>query len=149
MGFTSLPTLGKIAVYGGVLSAFGSGYFYKRIQEKLASGSYYSQSMKILRQHPGAAEILGHPIRSKFLDLGDKFNVVSATEANIAIPVKGKNRKGTLYTWSTRQGEDWEVKKIQLKLKDTENKVTIFSVGTHGQEEDGDNQDTSAELLES
>ena len=32
MGFTSLPTLGKIAVYGGVLSAFGSGYFYKRIQ---------------------------------------------------------------------------------------------------------------------
>ena len=53
--------------------------------EKLASGSYYSQSMKILRQHPGAAEILGHPIRSKFLDLGDKFNVVSATEANVII----------------------------------------------------------------
>ncbi|XP_038072706.1 cytochrome c oxidase assembly factor 1 homolog [Patiria miniata] len=143
----SLPTLKKIAAYGGVLSVLGAGYFFKKIQDGLAAGSYYSQSMTILREHPGASEVLGHPIRSKFLNLGDSFNVVNAAEAKLAIPVKGSKRRGTLYTWSDRQGQGWEVKKLQLQLRDTKRKVTIYAIGAKSEEGDMDNQD-AAEVVD-
>ncbi|XP_022110819.1 cytochrome c oxidase assembly factor 1 homolog [Acanthaster planci] len=143
----SLSTLKKIAAYGGVVSVLGAGYFFKRIQDGLAAGSYYSQSMKILREHPGASEVLGHPIRSKFLNLGDPFNVVNSAEAKLAIPVKGSKRRGTLYTWSDRQGLGWEVRKLQLQLKGTERKVTIYALGASTLDGNVDNRDTT-EILD-
>lgn len=44
--------------------------------DNLISGTYYSTSLMLLKEHEYAKELLGHPIKTKFIDLGDQFNVI-------------------------------------------------------------------------
>ncbi|XP_041454052.1 uncharacterized protein LOC121407253 [Lytechinus variegatus] len=150
----STSTLKQIAAIGGIISLGGAGYFYKGIQDNVAKGSYYSKSVEILCNHKGATDVLGLPIKTKFVNLGNQFNAVSALQANLAIPLRGSIRPGVMYTWSSRQTmmDDWTVQRIDLEITSPQRKVTIYKAPSSDQEqslEGGDNAplwDSSEEL---
>ncbi|XP_071823105.1 cytochrome c oxidase assembly factor 1 homolog [Apostichopus japonicus] len=125
-----LKTLRSIAVITGFATLGGATFFYKKIQDNLISGTYYSTSLMLLKEHEYAKELLGHPIKTKFIDLGDQFNVIDGEKgvAQLAIPLRGKKQNGTLYTWSTRTGPgaDWTVEKVELQLKGSPRVETIY-----------------------
>ncbi|XP_072169653.1 cytochrome c oxidase assembly factor 1 homolog [Diadema setosum] len=136
----STAALKQIAAVGGIISLGGAAYFYKRIQDNVASGSYYSKTLEIIRQHNGATEVLGLPIKTKFVDLGNKFNGITALQANLAIPVRGAVRQGTLYTWSSRASmqDDWSVQRIDLEVNNPRRRVTIYVAPSGGESESAD-----------
>lgn len=146
----STSALKQIAVVGGIISLGGAAYFYKRIQDNVASGTYYAKAIEILSKHKGATDVLGLPIKTKFVNLGDKFNGISALQANLAIPVRGSTRQGRLYTWSSRQSgkEDWTVQRIDLEVTNPKRKVTIYVASSSGDQSNALEGD-SAQLLDS
>ncbi|XP_077997950.1 cytochrome c oxidase assembly factor 1 homolog [Glandiceps talaboti] len=123
----SMSTLKSVAIYGGILSLGGSGFLYIKIQDKLTSGSYYSKSMKILSDNQQAMTSLGSPVKSRYLDLSDKFNKVNGLQCQLKIDVKGSKTNGTLFTWAERPkpGADWEIQKLILQLKNQEDFMTL------------------------
>ncbi|XP_033097649.1 uncharacterized protein LOC117101724 [Anneissia japonica] len=124
----STKTLGKIAIYGAVASLLGSGYCYKSIQDNIAGAPYYRKTMSILRNHSGAVEVLGEPIRSKFLSLSSYNNKMDGYNAQLQIPIKGSKRSGTICSWSSRKdtSEEWYVEKVDLELRGSNRQVTIY-----------------------
>ncbi|XP_006814571.1 cytochrome c oxidase assembly factor 1 homolog [Saccoglossus kowalevskii] len=128
MRLPSMSTLQKIAIYGGILSLGGSGIMYTKIQDNLVSGSYYRKSMIILSEHKQSVEMLGAPIKSRYLDLGDKFNRVNGLSCTMKIPVKGRKSNGTLYSWAMRNSpdKDWDILKLQLQLENSSKIITIY-----------------------
>eukprot|EP00057_Strongylocentrotus_purpuratus_P019905 XP_011674379.1 PREDICTED: uncharacterized protein LOC105443181 isoform X1 [Strongylocentrotus purpuratus] len=125
----STSALKQIAVVGGIISLGGAGYFYKAIQDNVASGSYYSKSIDILSNHTGATDVLGLPIKTKFVNLGNQFIAISALQANLAIPLRGSIRSGVMYSWSSRPNtqDDWTVQRIDLEITKPQRKVTIYT----------------------
>ncbi|XP_071942805.1 cytochrome c oxidase assembly factor 1 homolog [Antedon mediterranea] len=124
----SIQTLGKIAIYGAVGSVLSSGYFYKSIQDKIAGSPFYVQTMSVVRNHTGAMEVLGEPLRSKFVSLSSKANTMNGYNAQLQIPVKGSKRSGTVHSWSSRKdtSEEWFIEKVDLELYGSNKQVTIY-----------------------
>ncbi|XP_070569561.1 cytochrome c oxidase assembly factor 1 homolog [Ptychodera flava] len=123
-----MSTLKSIAIYGGILSLGGAGYFYTKIQDNLVSGSYYSKSMQILGDNEEAMAKLGPPVKSKYLDLSDKFNKVDGVNCSLKIGVRGSKTKGTLFTWAERSkpGADWEIQKLFLQYQNSESFIKLY-----------------------
>lgn len=125
-----LKTLKSIAVITGCVALGGAAFFYKKIQDNLISGTYYTKSLVLLKEHSQGMELLGPPIKTKFIDFGDGFNVIDGKEgiAQLAIPLRGRKNNGTLYTWSTRPepGADWTVEKVELQLKGSSRVESIY-----------------------
>ncbi|XP_025076930.1 uncharacterized protein LOC112553708 [Pomacea canaliculata] len=112
-------TLGKIAVYGAIASVAGAAYLTQRIHENLERGEYYTKSVAMLRKYGPAVELLGHPIRTKRMDLGDfGKNRVDGLRAKLTIPLKGSKDTGTLYVWASREkpGDSWDVTRLDLEV---------------------------------
>ncbi|XP_076371467.1 cytochrome c oxidase assembly factor 1 homolog isoform X2 [Tachypleus tridentatus] len=112
-----------IAAFTGVACVSGSLYCQYKIQEGLKKGDYYKKSLDILKQHNGAMQLLGPPIKQGNLDLGDTVNnMVDGYRANLAIPVQGQKQKGKLFLWAEREkpGDSWNVQKLELSLENSE-----------------------------
>ena len=59
-------------------------------QEGLKRGTWYGESLRLLRAHRGAAGLLGEPIVDGRLDLGSNdTNFCDQTRAQFRVPVKG------------------------------------------------------------
>ncbi|KAJ8019838.1 Cytochrome c oxidase assembly factor 1-like [Holothuria leucospilota] len=142
----SFQNLRGIAVVTGFATLGGCAFFYKKIQDNLISGTYYSKSLLLLKDHEDAKTLLGVPIKTKFIDLSDSFNAIDGQKgvAQLAIPLRGSREKGILYTWSSRAnpGDDWTVTKVELHLKGSSRIETIYVEGQtsegvdHSEDED-------------
>lgn len=90
------------------------------IQNKLRMMEYYRTAMKTLREHEGAKQLLGEPIKDAGFDLADKENKSDHYNAFYKVKVIGPNNRGIMYFWAERQDikESWNVKRIELELKD-------------------------------
>ncbi|KAF0290989.1 hypothetical protein FJT64_010822 [Amphibalanus amphitrite] len=85
----SLPTLAKIAGCGALLVSGAFSFTQWKIEEGLKSGAWYTESMRLLRAHRGAAGLLGEPIVDGRLDLGSNdTNFCDQTRAQFRVPVK-------------------------------------------------------------
>ena len=125
--------LTKIAIYGGVASVAGAFFCYNAIQVNLASGGYYTESLRILQDTPAALSELGKPLRPTYLDLGNRENLVSEKEARLIIPVKGSKSNGLLRVEASRNLETslkWNIDRLQLDLDSGKRIVIVERMST-------------------
>jgi cytochrome c oxidase assembly factor 1 len=121
----SNKTLAKIAAYGGLLVASTGMLVHWKLQARLKDSEFHKEAMKILRNHRPSVSLLGEPIKSGNVDIGNTTtNVCDATHAQLEIPVKGPKNKGTLFFWAERVDPEqkWNVYRMELGLKNDPNR---------------------------
>ncbi|KAL8565877.1 hypothetical protein ACOMHN_059457 [Nucella lapillus] len=123
-----MPSLAKIAVFGGIASVAGAAFLTNRIHENLEREEYHRKPVAMLRKHKPAVDSLGFPIRISRMDLGDmEKNRVDGLLAKLAIPVRGPKDKGTLFVWACREkaGDTWDVTRLDLELEKEKKRFTV------------------------
>lgn len=71
----------------------------------------------------GAVKLLGSPIKDTSFDLGDESrNFCNGDNAQFEVCVKGPKDRGTMFFWSTRKGESWELDRMELEVKSQKDK---------------------------
>jgi cytochrome c oxidase assembly factor 1 len=116
----SNKTLAKIAAYGGVFVSSTGLLVHWKFQERLKNAEFHKEAMQILRNHRPSVSLLGEPIKSGNVDLGNSTaNFCDSTRAQLEIPVRGPKNKGTLYFWAERLDpqQKWNVYRMELGLK--------------------------------
>lgn len=105
--------------------------FYLRHKErkKIMQSDYYKTSMALLRAFPPAKEILGVPIMERPVDIF--FNPgVSLTPftARIIVPLQGSDKRGSLYSWASRDetNEGWRIERLDLEVKDEPERFSVY-----------------------
>ncbi|XP_067634177.1 cytochrome c oxidase assembly factor 1 homolog [Eurosta solidaginis] len=117
MRFPANKTLGKIAVYTGVVSISAVMYMRHRIEDGIRNSEYYRVAMQTLKQHKGAASLLGEPIKDLGIDLTNKENFAYGQNAHFEVNVKGPKEKGKMYFWATHIPEQgWQTDRLELEV---------------------------------
>ncbi|KDR23431.1 hypothetical protein L798_05793 [Zootermopsis nevadensis] len=125
----SNETLAKIAAYGGVVVASTGVLLHLKLQSRVKDSEFHKEAMKILRNHRPSVSLLGEPIKSGNVDLGNTTaNVCDATHAQLEVPVKGPKNKGTLFFCAKRVDPEqkWNVYRMELGLKNDPNRRLLI-----------------------
>jgi cytochrome c oxidase assembly factor 1 len=125
----SNKTLAKIAAYGGVVVVSTGLLAHWKVQKRLKDSEFHKEAMKILRNHPPSVSLLGEPIKSGNVDVGNtSANVCDATHAQLEVPVKGPRNKGTLFLRAERVNPEqkWNVYRMELGLKKDPNRRFVI-----------------------
>ncbi|XP_063701662.1 uncharacterized protein LOC134831777 [Culicoides brevitarsis] len=125
MKWPSNKKLIQIAAYAGVFTATSAMLMRDSIIQRIKKQDYYTESLKILRAHPGAVTLMGEPIKELGFKLEDKKNFADGKNAHFEVKVKGPKDSGKMYLWAERVEEKWNVKRIELELKSQENKRLV------------------------
>lgn len=125
----STKTLIKVAAYGGFATISAGLFVTWEIQARLQKTEYFREALKILRVHPGAVNLLGEPIKTGQINLGDTSkNFCDGYKAQFEVPVKGPQSKGTMYFWAERENPqvNWDVYKVLLDIDGVKDKRLVI-----------------------
>ncbi|CAO1309658.1 unnamed protein product [Diamesa serratosioi] len=118
-------TLAKAATYLAVGGFTSIMWMRFQLQDKIRKQEYFKESMKMLRSHKGAIQVLGEPIKDAGFDIGHP-NYADSEKAHFEIKVKGSKERGAFFFWSERIDEKWNITKAELELKnDPEKRLVI------------------------
>uniref|UniRef100_A0A182Q2J2 Cytochrome c oxidase assembly factor 1 homolog n=1 Tax=Anopheles farauti TaxID=69004 RepID=A0A182Q2J2_9DIPT len=113
----SLKTLTKAATYiavGGISAAL---IMKVKLEDKIRSQPYYKESLKLLRSHPGAVQLLGEPIKDLSFDVGEESKKFGGGKIDsFSVPVRGRNTRGKYYFWAELQDDRWCIRRAELEL---------------------------------
>lgn len=110
--------LGATAVVVSSLSM----YFRYRVEERIGNQVLCQKCIQELLQHKPSLQILGEPVTWRRPNLGDKYNRITVTKANIALPITGSKKKGNLLIEAFREETDpaWTLALLKLKVAEEE-----------------------------
>ena len=95
----------------------------------MKSTDIYKIAVARAKADPAVLEALGSPLEEG-LFLSGKTNVNgSSGEADIAIPISGPKRKGTLYVVATKSAGRWEYKTMVVEVKGTGERIDLLKSG--------------------
>ncbi|XP_055609023.1 uncharacterized protein LOC129756234 [Uranotaenia lowii] len=110
-------TLFKAATYiaiGGISAAM---IMKSKLEDRVRDQPYYRDSMKLLRAHAGAIQILGEPIKDMGFDFGEESKKFGDGKIDgFTVPVKGSKQKGKYYFWAEHHQDKWTITKAELEL---------------------------------
>nr|XP_019528665.2 uncharacterized protein LOC109400633 [Aedes albopictus] len=112
-----LKTLVKTATYiaiGGITAAI---YMKSKLEDRVRTQPYYRESVRLLRAHPGAIQLLGEPIKEMGFDIGEETKKYGEGKIeDFTLPVKGSQQRGKLHFWAERKDDKWNVTRAELEL---------------------------------
>ncbi|XP_049296647.1 uncharacterized protein LOC125770734 [Anopheles funestus] len=113
----SLKTLTKAATYiavGGITAAL---IMKVKLEDKIRRQPYYKESLKLLRSHQGAVQLLGEPIKDLSFDLGEETKKFGGGKIDsFAVPVRGQKTRGKYYFWAEMEDDRWVIRRAELEL---------------------------------
>ncbi|KAL5275670.1 hypothetical protein ACFFRR_001484 [Megaselia abdita] len=120
-------TLVKVAVYGLVACIGGVVYVRHELQSRVRNGEYFVQALQHLNSSAGAVKLLGSPIKDTAFDLGDESkNSCDGQTAKFEVSVKGPIDRGTMFFWSSRKEEGWNLDRMELEVRSQKDKRFII-----------------------
>ncbi|XP_019528665.3 uncharacterized protein LOC109400633 [Aedes albopictus] len=112
-----LKTLVKTATYiaiGGITAAI---VMKSKLEDRVRTQPYYRESVRLLRAHPGAIQLLGEPIKEMGFDIGEETKKYGEGKIeDFTLPVKGSQQRGKLHFWAERKDDKWNVTRAELEL---------------------------------
>ena len=107
------------------------GIFYLRHRErkKVLESDYYRTSMALLRAFAPAAEKLGTPIIERPLDVFfNSGHSITPFTARLTVPVRGADKSGLLYSWSSRDEtyEGWRIERLDLEVEQEAERIPVY-----------------------
>ncbi|CAK8675237.1 uncharacterized protein LOC143469551 [Clavelina lepadiformis] len=135
-------TLKKVAWGIAIVGTIGVNIASITTQRVHRSREYCQLPFQALLKNEKAVDLLGgQPIKMKNINLAEaKFN---PREAKLALPVRGADRSGLIYTMSTRPNKDadWDLQYAVMKIREGKYK---WNVWLHP---DGGGIDSNTDLL--
>ncbi|CAB3406571.1 unnamed protein product [Caenorhabditis bovis] len=123
-------TLVKLAA--GVFVAGSTGLYLaqKSVQWKVRKLPHYSESLKIVYEHPKAIEAIGAPIQIGTVELADRrHNYVDKTRSQLRIPITGVVDCGHMDVLAVRDAENDEFQTAKVRLSLNGGVFTIYDTG--------------------
>ncbi|EAT33963.1 AAEL013782-PA [Aedes aegypti] len=122
-----MRTLVKTATYiaiGGITAAL---LMKSKLEDRVRMQPYYRESLKLLRAHPGAIQLLGEPIKEMGFDFGEESKKYGEGKIeDFTLPVKGTQQRGKLHFWAERKDDQWHITRAELELnKDADRRLVI------------------------
>lgn len=90
------------------------------------SSDVYSGAVEIVQSHDTAREVLGEPIRTKWYVTGEINISGSKGHAELAIPVYGTRRTGTVYLEAEKRNGTWYFDYLILHVHETGEKISLL-----------------------
>ncbi|CAO1341163.1 unnamed protein product [Diamesa tonsa] len=118
-------TLAKAATYLAVGGFTSIMWMRFQLQDKIRKQEYFKESMKLLRSHKGAIQVLGEPIKDAGFDIGQP-NYADSEKAHFEVKVKGSKERGALFFWSERIEDKWNITRAELELKNDPDKRLVI-----------------------
>ena len=112
----STRTLAGACLGVGIACGCTSLWLLKRVQINIANGAPYQLALKELYSCQPVCDLLGKPIKAKYISLSDRGTRIGAKSAVLNIPLSGSKRSGTLHVKAEKGVESWEVVKLSLEL---------------------------------
>ncbi|ETN59228.1 hypothetical protein AND_009194 [Anopheles darlingi] len=115
----SMKTLVKTAAYiavGGITAAL---IMKVKLEDKIRQQPYYKDSLKLLRSHAGAIQLLGEPIKDLSFDMGIETQKFGGGKIDgFEVPVKGSLSRGKYYFWAELSDgqQQWIINRAELAL---------------------------------
>lgn len=113
----SIRTLVKTATYiaiGGITAAM---IMKSKLEDRVRSQPYYRDSLKLLRAHPGAVQLLGEPIKAMGFDFGEETKKFGDGKIDdFTLPVKGTQQRGKYHFWAEHKDDKWNITRAELEL---------------------------------
>ena len=100
-------------IIGGVALVGGIVFF---AMSAMKSSDVYQGALRAAQAHPTAIEQLGEPIKDGWLVSGSVKYDASGGNANLAIPVSGPKKSGTLHVRAVSPGGDWMYERLDLTV---------------------------------
>ncbi|XP_055530626.1 uncharacterized protein LOC129721738 [Wyeomyia smithii] len=113
----SMRTLVKTAAYIGVGGITAALFMKTKMEDRVRTQVYYRESLKLLRGHPGAIQLLGEPIKDLGFDFGEESKKYGNGKIDgFAVPVKGTKKRGKYYFWAEHKDNEWSITRAELEL---------------------------------
>lgn len=90
------------------------------------SSDVYSSAVEIVQSHDTAREVLGEPVRTKWYVTGEINISGSGGHAELAIPVYGTRRAGTVYLEAEKRSGQWYFDYLILHVHETGEKISLL-----------------------
>lgn len=118
IGLPSRRTLGSLCICGALASISGLAYMRWRLEDQVRRTEYYQLAIQQLRQHSGAVDLLGEPIKESGFSLSNEKNRCDGDKAQLQVAVQGSKDKGTVYFWAINsQKQGWLIDRLELETK--------------------------------
>lgn len=117
----TLRGLVGIAGLGGMVTGLTGLTLHTILQKRVRDSPVYQEAMEKINKHPAVISLLGEPIKSDRIDVGNKNNVLSLRLSTLEVPVYGPKNKGVLYIWADRltDSDKWNIYRLELKILDS------------------------------
>jgi hypothetical protein len=124
---------GRIVVLGCAglivlgLAAAAAIFFF--VMGAMKRSDVYTEAMAIVERSPSAIAALGEPMKAGLFVSGSINISGGAGEANLSIPLRGPNGKGTVHAVATREAGAWVFTALHLAVDDGETLDLLAEAG--------------------
>jgi Cytochrome oxidase complex assembly protein 1 len=96
----------------------------------MKSTDVYKEALARAKSDPAVIEALGSPIKDGFLVSGNTNVNGGSGESNLAIPISGPNRKGTIYVSATKSLGRWNYSGLVVEVGQTHERIDLLQRST-------------------
>lgn len=87
----------------------------------------YQEGIELASTHPDVAAVLGEPITSGWFITGSINFSGTSGNADLSIPLRGPNGRGTLYVVASRSEGEWSMDRARVQLEDQADPVVLLA----------------------
>jgi hypothetical protein len=93
----------------------------------LKSSDVYREAVARAEAHPAVRDALGEPIRTGWYVSGNLETNNASGQADIAIPLKGSQRNGTLYAVATKSAGNWTYETLEVEVEGQDGRIDLLT----------------------
>lgn len=92
----------------------------------MKSSDVYKDALARAKADPAVIEALGSPIKDGFLMSGNTNVNGASGESNLAIPISGPKRKGTIYVSAQKSLGEWNYSGLVVEVGQTHQRINLL-----------------------
>jgi Cytochrome oxidase complex assembly protein 1 len=92
----------------------------------MKSTDVYKDALARAKKNPAVIEALGAPIKDGFLMSGNTNVNGASGESNLAIPISGPKRKGTIYVSAQKSLGEWKYSGLVVEVGQTRQRIDLL-----------------------
>jgi Cytochrome oxidase complex assembly protein 1 len=92
----------------------------------MKSTDVYKEALARAKMHPAVIEALGSPIKDGFLVSGNTNVNRTSGESNLAIPISGPKREGTIYVSANKSLGQWTYSGLVVEVGQTHQRIDLL-----------------------
>ncbi len=124
---------GCLAIPILIVAILGAGFF-----AVLGKSDVVDDALEIARAHPGVVDALGEPIEKGWQVQGSFHLSDDEGEADLTIPIHGRNASGVMRFEAWRDSEGWVFDRFEVEIDDSGRVIDLLDDASLGTSKDAE-----------